>query len=284
MSLPDHIEVPLTDSDAVILHLMRIPAGSFLMGARMHEDEGDADEEPAHKVCIPFDFYLAQTPVTQQQFAVWTKYAGIKHENSFPDQNNHPAESMSWDESVQFSQWVTERYSHCHSENKDWPADYQCLLPTEAQWEYACSAWHELTNSDETVRRIFTHYHTGDGKAALRQAGWFSGNSEFQTHPVGQKQANRHGLFDMHGNVWEWCVDGWDENAYRHRPPSVKDPWVASSAGADRVIRGGSWSGDATHCRAAYRFRWGPEIRFRDRGFRVGLFPVQSCQTKQSVE
>ena len=284
MSLPDHIEIPLTDDNSVLLHLVRIPAGSFLMGARMNEDEGDVREEPVNKVCIPFDFYLAQTPVMQQQFSVWTKHTGIKHENGFPDHSNHPAENMSWDQSVQFCQWVVERYRHCQSENKDWPADYQCLLPTEAQWEYACSAWHELTDSDGTVRRIYTHYHTGDGEAALSQAGWFAGNSDGQTHPVGQKQANRHELFDMHGNVWEWCVDGWDVNAYRHRPPSVKDPWVASSASANRVIRGGSWGNRASDCRAACRYGRHPDDRYRDQGFRVGLFPVHSCQTKQSAE
>jgi formylglycine-generating enzyme required for sulfatase activity len=282
MPLPDYIDLPLTD-DGVCIRLMRIPKGSFMMGARMHGDYGYADEEPVHEVSIPFDFYLGQTPVTQEQFAVWTKLTGLDHSNEFPDQDQHPAERMNWEEAAGFCEWATERYQFCLPDHKDWPMDYHLALPSEAQWEYACSAWQEGNAEDGVKGLVYTEYHTGDGSVSLNEAGWYAGNSGYKTRPVGEKQPNRHGLYDMHGNVNEWCADAWDWQAYRHRLASVENPIVKGEDNAFRVIRGGSWRDSASDCRAAFRDRWPPGYRNWNQGFRVGLFPVHSCQTKQSV-
>jgi len=280
MPLPDHIKIPLTDDRSVLLELIRIPAGDFLMGSRW----GHSSEEPVHEVCIPFDFYLGQFPVTQQQFAVWTNATDLDHKNRFAGYDDNPAESMNWDESVQFCAWLGERYAHYQSKEETWPSDYQCALPSEAQWEYACSAWGEIENNAGSVNRVYTEYHSGDGEAALHQAGWYGNNSDSQTHAVGGKAPNRHGLYDMHGNVWEWCIDGRNDSAYRQRAGLTDDPLVLPARGdADRVVRGGSWGNHAFGCRVACRGWWHPGDRVRFQGFRVGLFPVQSCQTKQSV-
>jgi len=147
------------------------------MGSRW----GHSSEEPVHEVCIPFDFYLGQFPVTQQQFAVWTNATDLDHKNRFAGNDNNPAESMNWDESVQFCAWLGERYAHYQSKEETWPSDYQCALPSEAQWEYACSAWGEIENNAGSVNRVYTEYHSGDGEAALHQAGWYGNNSD--SHP-----------------------------------------------------------------------------------------------------
>jgi formylglycine-generating enzyme required for sulfatase activity len=132
-----------------------------------------------------------------------------------------------------------------------------------------------------------TEYHTGDGEEALADAGWFHGNSGYQTHQVGEKAANGAGLHDMHGNVWEWCWDAWDADAYKARVDGVdpgsraRDAWLchgsSSVTGAEmdagRVIRGGSWYSPARLCRAANRYRRRPDYRHADLGFRVCLVP-----------
>jgi hypothetical protein len=116
----------------------------------------------------------------------------------------------------------------------------------------------------------------GDGEIALSAAGWYDGNSGQETHPVGMKEPNAYGLYDMHGNVWEWCADAWNENAYKMRVDGVCDPEVTTQSLAGdvlRVIRGGSWNNRARNCRAAYRNRNRPANRNRNQGFRVCLFP-----------
>jgi len=132
-------------------------------------------------------------------------------------------------------------------------------LPSEAQWEFACRAGSK------------TDYYTGDGDEALAEAGWYSETWESgSTHAVGQKKSNRWGLFDMHGNVVEWCRDVWDAGAYRGRPEGVEDPECVGE-GRRRVQRGGSWLRSAVPCRAAYRLRVEAGFRNWDRGFRVCL-------------
>ena len=244
--LPEKLAIPLTDS--VIITFQLIPAGSFRMG---HRGEYD-DEEPVHWVEITHPFYMGVFPVTQEQFAVWSP----EHKNGFPNNPFHPAENLDWHQAVSFCEWLTGRLP------RDVPNGTRADLPTEAQWEYACRAGTD------------TEYYTGDGEAALSEAGWFEENSGESTHPVGLKLPNTFGLFDMHGNVDEWCRDTWDSNAYKKRVDGVCDPvGEGDNTNADRVIRGGSWRGSAHICRAAVRFRWRPGYRDRDLGFRVCLFP-----------
>ena len=165
------------------------------------------------------------------------------------------------------------------------------------EWEFACSAWQETE-----AGRIYTEYHTGDGVAALQQAGWFGAYArdkhrnvlEKSTQAVGQLTCNRHGLHDMHGNVWEWCLDAYIPWRYSVSPGLCCDPFCADEKGSKvdpctlpldvpgnedggyRVQRSGSWGDRATDCRASYRGRGHPVIRYKLIGFRVGLFPVLS--------
>ena len=178
------------------------------------------------------------------------------------------------------------------------PRDIEAVcLPTEAQWEYACRGRSE------------TEYHNGDGDAALAQVGWVGDNSGGQTHSVDEMvdptAPERHlwGLHGMHGNVWEWCQDVYDPNAYRKRLDRwIAKDWTMEDAGDDavyfsdedrkagnaaRVLRGGSWYDSAWDCRSAFRGRYGPDCAFRSFGFRVCLVPgpnSQSAETDSEVQ
>ncbi|MFK7891087.1 MAG: formylglycine-generating enzyme family protein, partial [Granulosicoccus sp.] len=262
IQLPETIQISLDDDEQSLLQLNLIPKGSFLMGSRGNLRY----EEPVHLVEILYDFYLGIYPVTQKQFAVWTQQAGVEHENGFPGNDSHPAEDMDWFQARQYCDWLNVRFEQQFSSTfNSPPAVWKVRLPREAEWEYACSAWQEMDDSTDPQSRIYMDYHTGDGPGALEMAGWFADNSDNTTHPVGRKQANRHGLFDMHGNVWEWCEDVWDEYAYCN----CAHGFIASSKEEDnqdtddayRVPRGGSWFDRATHCRAAFRVRGLPAYR-----------------------
>lgn len=256
-------------SERVEMAFRLIPAGSFLMGSRGYE----ANEAPIHRVVIPEPFWMAETPVTQAQFAVWTVAEGIKHQNHFAGKPDHPAEHMDWFESVAFGEWLS------HTFAAQFPSGFpEAGLPSEAQWEYACRAGTE------------TEYHTGDGEAALAEAGWHGEDfGTGGTHPVAGKTANLFHLHDMHGNVWEWCSDVWDALAYQKRPGLFHSrAWTLENAGAQveywddddrknghplRVVRGGSWYYTAGICRSAFR-SWGrPGIRDWNLGFRLSLVP-----------
>ena len=131
-------------------------------------------------------------------------------------------------------------------------------LPTEAQWEYACRAGTE------------TEYWFGDDEAGLERVGWYGKNSGRKPHPVGGKAANPWGLHDVHGNVWEWCEDGFDSSYYQRSP--ADDP-KGPPGRALRVVRGGSWYNAARNLRCASRFRNRPEYRYDYLGFRVACVP-----------
>ena len=132
------------------------------------------------------------------------------------------------------------------------------VLPTEAQWEYACRA-------GSTTRYCF-----GDDEDRLGEYAWYDENSGGKTHPVGEKKPNAWGLYDMHGNVWEWCADWYDGGYYAKSP--ADDP-TGPATGSDRVIRGGGWDGPAGNCRSAYR-RQPARPGLDDLGFRVSRVPA----------
>ena len=227
---------------------------SFLMGSRGYYD----DEEPRHRVIIPRPFHLGTFPVTQAQFAVWTDsadyaewFAGAPErqevDETTPHQNSNsgspllPAENLSWYEAKAFLRWL--------NRSGKLPAGLEARLPCEAEWEYACRAGTE------------TEYWSGDGEAALGEVGWYDGNSESRTHPVGEKEKpNPWGLHDLHGNVWEWCEDASDSGSYAKRPSQWQaSVWQAGDSPI-RVLRGGSWFVSAGGCRSACRLRWHPAL------------------------
>lgn len=255
--LPETVTIPL--QPGVDLTFQRIDPGAFRMGSRGEY----TDEEPAHRVVITRPFYLGVTPVTQTQFGVWTRASGIEHKNGFPNEADHPAESMDWFQSVAYCRWLQATFA------SEIPAGYRAGLPTEAEWEYACRGGPTTTE---------TEYWNGDGESSLNSVGWWDGNSKGTTHPVGAFGAagrNPCGLWDMPGNVWEWCDDGWAADAYRFRIDGVQDPWTTISSvhwsRHFRVVRGGSWNSSARWCRSAFRGRWRPGFRIWYLGFRVCL-------------
>jgi len=155
---------------------------------------------------------------------------------------NLPVEEVSWNDAQEFCRKLSQQEGKAYR------------LPTEAEWEYACRAGSG------------TRFHFGDDESQLGEYAWYENNSESQTHPVGTKRPNAFGLFDMHGSVWEWCSDGYDESYYKNSP--VDDP-QGPSAGDVRVLRGGSWYGWPGDSRSALRLRGTPDGRISSVGFRV---------------
>ncbi len=240
-------------NDGGPMFFRRVPAGAFRMGTR-----GDyLDEEPQHRVRMLSAYLIGSFPVTQRQFAAWTKAKNVQHKNAFADGTLLPAENMDWNEVRRFCAWL--------SNLGILPQGWTASLPTECEWEYACRAG------------TTTEYWSGDGEAALREVGWYVGNSENCTHDVGEKPANPWGLFDVHGNVWEWCLDLWDSESYRNHIDGADDDSRSGlnfESEAGRVMRGGSWDNSARFCRSAIRYlSWPGDDRNRSLGFRVCLLP-----------
>ncbi len=212
-----------------------IPPGTFLMGS--DHKRANADEKPVHRVTLTKGFFLGIHPVTQTQ---WKAVTG-SNPSHFPG-DNRPVEQVSWDDCQEFCKTLT-----AHLEGRGTVG-----LPSEAEWEYACRAG------------TTTKYCTGDGAAALKKAGWYEGNSESQTHPVGELAANAWGLHDMHGNVWEWCQDGY--GAYEGSDQI--DPQIQTNENK-RIQRGGGGCYPPGHCRAACRGGFEPSGRDGYFGCRV---------------
>ncbi len=224
------------------LELVPIPAGEFTMGSPTSESGHSKDEGPQTLVTITRTFWLGKFEVTQLQ---WVELMGRNPspiENTGPDE---PVENVSWTDAMEFCRKVTERERQAGR----LPDGYAYTLPTEAQWEYACRAGT-------------TGSHAGD----LDAMAWYDQNSGKTTHPVGKKQPNGWGLYDMHGNVWEWCRD-WLGN---YPGGSVTDP-KGPASGSRRVLRGGSCFNSAQDCRSTYRLGTGPDNIGSILGFRLAL-------------
>jgi len=192
-------------------------------------------------------YWLGKTELTQGQ---WEALMGSNPANLKNAGRDAPVEQVSWDDAMQFCRKLTERERQAGR----LPEGYEYTLPTEAQWEYACRAGT-----------------TGDYAGNLDAMAWYNQNSGNTAHPVAQKQPNAWGLYDMHGNVWEWCRD-WKAD---YPGGSVRDP-TGPSSGSSRVSRGGSWYADADAglCRSAVRLGDGPGLRDFSQGFRFALSSV----------
>ncbi len=226
------------------MEFVLIKPGTFMMGSSADEPGRDNDETQ-HSVTLTKKFYIQTTEVTQGQ---WRK-AMKSNPSYFKDSGEDcPIESVSFDDCQKFIRKLNKQ------ENTK-----KYRLPTEAEWEYACRAGSKtaFTNGDIT-KKEFVH------NANLDQIGWYSANSERMTHPVGKKKPNKWGLYDMHGNVWEWCQDRYGRYPYQY----LIDP-KGSASGTRRVFKGGSWLNDAAQCRSANRFRDIQSFKSRYLGFRL---------------
>jgi formylglycine-generating enzyme required for sulfatase activity len=215
----------------VKMDLVLIPSGEFMMGS----SDGDSDEKPVHKVQIGRPLYMGKYEVTQEQ---WERVMG-SNPNRLKGARN-PVENVSWNDSQEFINKLNAK------------GQGTFRLPTEAEWEYACRAGTTTT------------FHSGSNDSDLRAAAWFNGNSGSKPHPVGEKQPNAWGLYDMHGNVWEWC-----QSLYKSYPYRADDGRESVTSSDRRVLRGGSWLNEQGNCRSTFRYRYGPGNRFDYFGFRV---------------
>ena len=240
---------PKEITNSIGMKLVLIPKGTFMMGSPI-EEEGAENDEKQHQVTIGKDYYLGVTEVTQGQYE---KVMGTnpsyfqKRVIRKSDSSMYPVEQVSWEDAVEFCK----KLSDLPEEKK---AGRVYRLPTEAEWEYACRAGSKAA------------YSFGANSKTLGDYAWFGENSGNQTHPVGEKKANAWGLYDMHGNVWEWCSDWYGV----YPKGSVSDP-SGPSEGSIRVDRGGSWAYGAANCRSAYRGWGAPSYRIGNDGFRVAL-------------
>ena len=249
--------------------------GRFLMGSPKDEPGRFDAEGPAHEVTLTRGYWLGETPVTQAQ---WLAVMG-ENPSYFKTADDRwkdlPAEQVNWHQCQAFATKLNELLPGLNA-----------ALPTEAQWEYACRAGTETAlysgamplPKEEQVKA-----------PALDDIAWYGGNSgqalevsnpadsrswlgqkegfaQAGTHRVKLKQPNAWGLYDMLGNVWEWCADAWTSD---YQNAETMNPYVRESDRAERVIRGGSWGYLARNCRAAYRNHWAPGLRSRYRGLRL---------------
>jgi formylglycine-generating enzyme required for sulfatase activity len=240
---------PATESitNTIGRKLNLIPAGTFMMGSPETE-EGRQDDEHQHQVTITQPFYMQTTEVTQGQWKTVMGTEPWKGKNYVKEGPNYPASYVRWDDAVAYCKKLSE------AEGKTY------RLPTEAEWEYACRAGTETTwsfGNDEKVLGDYACYHKNT---------W--GIDEKYAHQVGLKKPNAFGLYDMHGNVWEWCHDYYGEDYYKQSP--AQDP-TGPTSGSSRVLRGGSWIIFAGISRSALRVRFdaGSPFHGYDFGFRL---------------
>ena len=232
------------------IEFVYVKAGTFLMGSA---ESGPNDEKPVHQVKITRDYWMGTCEITQAQ---WRALMGTDPSKYKGD--NLPVEMVSWHEVTEFCRKLTDR----EREKGKLPDGYVYRLPTEAEWEYAARGG--------TKSKGFIYPGSNDPD----EVAWHHPGSSDETHPVGTKRPNELGLYDMAGNVWEWCLDFYAPDYYAKAPQA--DP-VNSGSGDKtyRVCRGGSWGLYPTHCRSANRGGGTPAGRFYSYGFRVVLaYPV----------
>jgi formylglycine-generating enzyme required for sulfatase activity len=282
-----HLGVPGVETNSIGMKLVLIPPGEFEMGSSESAEElakafANWDvkpdcfkrEFPGHRVRITKPFYLGACEVTVGQFRKFVEDCGYKTDaekdgkggsgiipsinrgvrkpeftwrnTGFEQTDGHPVVNVSWNDAVAFCEWLSRKEGKTYR------------LPTEAEWEYACRAGST------------TAYCFGDDAKRLDDYAWYSAKLGLKTHPVGEKKANAWGLYDTHGNVFEWCGDWFDENYYAGPPPV--DP-TGPTTGRSRVYRGGGLNSTAGGCRSANRYGDSPGTRSYDLGFRASLIP-----------
>jgi formylglycine-generating enzyme required for sulfatase activity/uncharacterized caspase-like protein len=228
------------EESAAQMRFVLIPGGTFMMGSAESDSSGYSDERPQHRVTVS-PFYLSVYEVTSEQYrrSLRSHDSGNKFDGAA-----QPAVQVSHEDAEGYAGWLSGGVGG---------RPYR--LPSEAEWEHACRAGTS------------TRWSFGDDESRLGEHGWFDGNGGGVTHDVGQKRPNGWGLFDMHGNVWEWCADDWHDT-YAGAPTDGR-AWIDSPRAAQRVDRGGSWFLTAQGLRSAVRLRDGPSGRNDFLGFRL---------------
>ncbi|MCO6488947.1 MAG: formylglycine-generating enzyme family protein [Phaeodactylibacter sp.] len=250
-----------------------IPGGTFTMGCLSEERDGECydDEKPAREVTVS-SFYMSRHEVTNGQFAAFLNEEGNREEGGAewidlsgslgkercrikPEKDKfiveagyerHPVIYVSWYGARAYAAWLSKKTGR----------NYR--LPTEAEWEYAARGGEQGAKDN----------YLYSGSDSLDLVAWHTGNSDGQVHPVGRKRANQLGLYDMSGNVWEWCADVWHDN-YQGAPRDGS-AWISGGDQSSRVVRGGSWDDyNARSYRSSIRIRYFPSWRYSTLGFRV---------------
>jgi formylglycine-generating enzyme required for sulfatase activity len=254
------------EAGPVAQRLRWIEPGSFLMGSPEDEPERDSDEGPRHAVTLTRGYWLADSACTQ---ALWrtvlgsdpSRFTGDEQPLARPDGQLRPVERVSWDEVQRFLRALETMLPGC-----------EAALPTEAEWEYACRAGSDTSFSfGAQITPEQVNYH-----GEYPYAGGEKGLHRGETVPVKSLPPNAWGLYEMHGNVWEWCADGIRE----YTAEAVRDPVGPVGEGADRVVRGGSWRIDARGARSADRVALQPGFAGLNQGFRLCLRSIEPGQVQ----
>jgi formylglycine-generating enzyme required for sulfatase activity len=224
-----------------------IPAGQFEMGDSDCTAGDKRSSCPSRSVAIR-SFRITTYEVTFDEYMAFVLDKGDIHPPRVHEgwgRGSRPVVMVSWEDARAYAEWL----------NKKVASNKTFRLPTEAEWEYACRAGTR------------SRFYTGESETNLDQAGWHEANAGDQAHPVGKKHRNAFGVYDMHGNVWEWVEDDW-HSGYAGAP-NDGSAWVDAPRGPGRVVRGGGWSSAARYCRSAMRFNEKPDYRALDVGFRL---------------
>ncbi len=261
--------------EGIQLELVEILGGVFQMGSPEDESQRYDDEGPQHEVKLS-DFFMGKYPITQAQWRAVAHLPQVERELEPDPANfkgaNRPVERVSWEDAIEFCARLSAKTGREYG------------LPTEAEWEYACRAGTTTPfHFGETITTDLANYRGTDDKD-LKWSGSYGrgpkGIYRAKTTDVGSFPANAFGLYDMHGNVWEWCADHWHGN-YVDKPEVLKEngnlPWLLDKVTEDqseeekarRSVRGGSWINDPRYCRSAFRLHHGPGARLNSFGFRV---------------
>lgn len=271
----DYIET----ASGLNLEMIFVEGGTFEMGCTPEQSDCEDDEKPVHTVRVD-DFYIGKYEVTYGQFkefidatsyksdadkgngsyiwngSSWEMKSGVNwrcdvNGNTLsPSEYNHPVIHVSWNDATEYCDWLSKQTGEAYR------------LPREAEWEYAARGEATTTSSASVASAPYKY----SGSNNIDKVAWYDDNSGSKTHPVGQKQANELGIYDMSGNVWEWCSDWYGS----YGSGSQTNP-VGAASGSYRVLRGGSWYNDASNCRVSNRGSNNPGYRNNIIGFRLVL-------------
>lgn len=256
------------------MHFVFISPGEFMMGSPENERDRYEDEGPLHRVRISKPFYLGKYEVTQAEWLIVNKNANLP---PYATLGLADVAKACEDVGQNMSKLLAERLNR----QSGLTGDFVFAMPTEAQWEYACRAGAQTRFSygDDPLYSDVGDYAWYDNNVyeVAKQA---KDGRLFGSRPVGQKKPNSWGLYDMHGNVWEWCIDGFDQDFYKNSP--TVDPQAPENKRL-AILRGGCWLSTARDCRSAVRLRLNPIFTYHSAGFRLALVSRSTISPETST-